>query len=150
NAVTVNNSSITANTTSGKILLNGTTQSITGVKVDSSSLSSASLDVKGVATIQGTGFTLTNSHLLGSLADLSNVTFSSAGSAAGVTNQLDSSIVTASNRATLLKRHPENMTQIDMGGGAIFDDSSETDKGWVADFTSDTTPNGGWIFNNTT
>ncbi|HAG4669251.1 TPA: hypothetical protein G8355_005343, partial [Salmonella enterica] len=149
NAVTVNNSSITANTTTGKILLNGTTQSITGVKVDSSSFSSASLDVKGVATIQGTGFTLTNSHLLGNLADLSSVTFSSAGSAAGVTNQLDSSIVTAGNRATLLKWHPENMTQIDMGGSAIFDDSRETDKGWVANFTSDTTPNGGWIFNNT-
>lgn len=150
NAVTVNNSSITANTTSGKILLNGTTQSITGVKVDSSSLSSASLDVKGVATIQGTGFTLTNSHLLGSLADLSNVIFSSAGSAAGVTNQLGSGIVTAGNSDALLKMHPDNMTQIDMGGSAIFDDSSETDKGWVADFTSDTTPNGGWIFNNTT
>ncbi|ECV0000645.1 filamentous hemagglutinin N-terminal domain-containing protein, partial [Salmonella enterica subsp. diarizonae serovar 48:i:z] len=150
NAVTVNNSSITANTTSGKILLNGTTQSITGVKVDSSSLSSASLDVKGVATIQGTGFTLTNSHLLGNLADLSSVTFSSAGSAAGVTNQLDSNIVTASNRDALLKMHPENMTQIDMGGHAIFDDSGETNKGWVADFTSEATPNGGWIFNNTT
>ncbi|EIZ5736809.1 filamentous hemagglutinin N-terminal domain-containing protein [Salmonella enterica] len=148
--LTVSNSNLTANGTTGKIVLNGTTETTTGVKVTSSNLSSASLDVKGVATIQGTGFTLTNSHLLGSLADLSNVTFSSAGSAAGVTNQLDSSIVTASNRATLLKWHPENMTQIDMGGGAIFDDSSETDKGWVADFTSDTTPNGGWIFNNTT
>ncbi|EHZ1642009.1 filamentous hemagglutinin N-terminal domain-containing protein [Salmonella enterica] len=148
--LTVSNSNLTANGTTGKIVLNGTTETTTGVKVTSSNLSSASLDVKGVATIQGTGFTLTNSHLLGSLADLSNVTFSSAGSAAGVTNQLDSSIVTASNRATLLKWRPENMTQIDMGGSAIFDDSSETDKGWVADFTSDTTPNGGWIFNNTT
>lgn len=148
--LTVSNSNLTANGTTGKIVLNGTTETTTGVKVTSSNLSSASLDIKGVATIQGTGFTLTNSHLLGSLADLSNVTFSSAGSAAGVTNQLDSSIVTASNRATLLKWHPENMTQIDMGGGAIFDDSSKTDKGWVADFTGDTTPNGGWIFNNTT
>ncbi|EBP1503825.1 filamentous hemagglutinin N-terminal domain-containing protein, partial [Salmonella enterica] len=114
--LTVSNSNLTANGTTGKIVLNGTTETTTGVKVTSSNLSSASLDVKGVATIQGTGFTLTNSHLLGSLADLSNVTFSSAGSAAGVTNQLDSSIVTASNRATLLKWHPENMTQIDMGG----------------------------------
>ncbi|EDE6687178.1 filamentous hemagglutinin N-terminal domain-containing protein [Salmonella enterica subsp. enterica serovar Apeyeme] len=147
--LTVSNSNLTANGTTGRIVLNGTTETTTGVKVTSSNLSSASLDVKGVATIQGTGFTLTNSHLLGGLADLSSVTFSSAGSAAGVTNQLDSSIVTAGNRATLLKWHPENMTQIDMGGSAIFDDSRETDKGWVANFTSDTTPNGGWIFNNT-
>uniref|UniRef100_UPI003F68083B hypothetical protein n=1 Tax=Salmonella enterica TaxID=28901 RepID=UPI003F68083B len=84
--LTVSNSNLTANGTTGKIVLNGTTETTTGVKVTSSNLSSASLDVKGVATIQGTGFTLTNSHLLGSLADLSNVTFSSAGSAAGVTN----------------------------------------------------------------
>lgn len=147
-AVAVSNSNITAN--AGKILLNGTTQSTTGLMVTGSNFSAASMDVKGVATIRGTGFTLTNSHLLGNLTDLAHVVFSSAGSAAGVTNLLDNSIVTTSNRDTLLKWHPENMTQINMGGDAIFDDSSNAAKGWVADFTSDSTPNGGWIFGNTT
>ncbi|EJG5926847.1 hypothetical protein NAE50_005381, partial [Salmonella enterica] len=32
----------------------------------------------------------------------------------------------------------------------IFDDSTKTDKGWKQDYTSSDTPNGGWIFNNTT
>ncbi|EHW7943508.1 filamentous hemagglutinin N-terminal domain-containing protein, partial [Salmonella enterica] len=146
-AVGVGNSNITAN--AGKILLNGTTQSTTGLMVTGSNFSAASMDVKGVATIRGTGFTLTNSHLLGNLTDLTHVVFSSAGSAAGVTNLLDNSIVTTSNRDTLLKWHPENMTQINMGGDAIFDDSSNAAKGWVADFTSDSTPNGGWIFGDT-
>ncbi|HAF2163488.1 TPA: filamentous hemagglutinin N-terminal domain-containing protein, partial [Salmonella enterica] len=146
--LTVSNSNLTANGTTGKIVLNGTTETTTGVKVTSSNLSSASLDVKGVATIQGTGFTLTNSHLLDGLADLKNVILSSAGSAAGATNTLDSSIVTADNRDTLLALHPENITKIDMGGASIFDDSGKTDKGWMADFTSEKTPNGGWIFNN--
>ncbi|HFE7544072.1 TPA: hypothetical protein ACGADT_005478, partial [Salmonella enterica subsp. enterica serovar Newport] len=147
--LTVSNSNFKANGTTGRIVLNGTTETTTGVKVAGSSFSAASMEVKGVATKQGTGFALTNSHLLDGLADLKKVTFSSAGSAAGATNTLDSSIVTADNRDTLLAWHPENVTQIDMGRIPIFDDTAETAKGWVANFTSDSTPNGGWIFDNT-
>ncbi|HBJ5626494.1 TPA: filamentous hemagglutinin N-terminal domain-containing protein [Salmonella enterica subsp. enterica serovar Hvittingfoss] len=148
-ALTVSNSNFKAAGTTGKIVLNGTTETTTGVKVAGSSFSAASMEVKGVATKQGTGFALTNSHLLDGLTDLKNVTFSSEGSAAGAANTLDSSIVTADNRDTLLARHPENLTRIDMAGTAIFDDTGETVKGWTADFTSEKTPNGGWVFNNT-
>ncbi|ELW7420969.1 filamentous hemagglutinin N-terminal domain-containing protein [Salmonella enterica] len=148
-ALTVSNSNFRAAGTTGKIVLNGTTETTTGVKVAGSSFSAASMEVKGVATKQGTGFALTNSHLLDGLTDLKNVTFSSEGSAAGAANTLDSSIVTADNRDTLLARHPENLTRIDMAGTAIFDDTGETVKGWTADFTSEKTPNGGWVFNNT-
>ncbi|EAV3689549.1 filamentous hemagglutinin N-terminal domain-containing protein [Salmonella enterica] len=143
-----------ASANSGKISLSGTTggdgnPASGGVRVADSSLSAASLDVKGVALTQGTGFSLTNTRLLGGLDTLGHVTFSSAGSAAGVTNALDSSVVTSGNHDTLLAWHPENMTRIDMGGKAIFDDSDNDDKGWVADFSSVGTPNGGWIFDNT-
>ncbi|EGF6523821.1 filamentous hemagglutinin N-terminal domain-containing protein [Salmonella enterica] len=148
-ALTVSNSNFKAAGTTRKIVLNGTTETTTGVKVAGSSFSAASMEVKGVATKQGTGFALTKSHLQDGLTDLKNVTFSSEGSAAGAANTLDSSIVTADNRDTLLARHPENLTRIDMAGTAIFDDTGETVKGWTADFTSEKTPNGGWVFNNT-
>lgn len=148
-ALTVSNSNFKAAGTTGKIVLNGTTETTTGVKVAGSSFSAASMEVKGVATKQGTGFALTKSHLQDGLTDLKNVTFSSEGSAAGAANTLDSSIVTADNRDTLLARHPENLTRIDMAGTAIFDDTGEAVKGWTADFTSEKTPNGGWVFNNT-
>ncbi|HFE7544017.1 TPA: beta strand repeat-containing protein, partial [Salmonella enterica subsp. enterica serovar Newport] len=148
--LTVSNSNFKANGTTGKIVLNGTTETTTGVKVAGSSFSAASMEVKGVATKQGTGFALTSSHLLDGLADLKNVIFSSAGSAVGATNTLDSSIVTADTRDTLLAWHPENMTKIDMGGNAIFDDTTATTKGWVKDYSSDAGPSAGWIFNNTT
>ncbi|EEJ3970395.1 filamentous hemagglutinin N-terminal domain-containing protein [Salmonella enterica] len=139
----VSNSSITA---SNAITLNGTTESTMGVNVAGSNLSAASLSVNGVVNVKGTGFTLTNSTLSGALADLGNVTLSSAGSVAGAINNLDGSIVTDANRDNLLSKRIENMTTVDMSGTAIFDDSA---KGWKDDYTSVDTPNGGWIFNNT-
>ncbi|ECJ2224321.1 filamentous hemagglutinin N-terminal domain-containing protein [Salmonella enterica] len=137
---------------SGKISLSGTTggegaPASGGIRVANSLLSAASLDVKGVAKTQGTGFSLTGTTLQGGLDTLKNVTFSSASSAAGVMNALDSRIVNKGNLDTLLKWHPENLTRIDMGDNAIFDDGN---KGWVADFTSPGMPNGGWIFDHTT
>ncbi|EDQ2393741.1 filamentous hemagglutinin N-terminal domain-containing protein, partial [Salmonella enterica subsp. enterica] len=147
----IGKSNITAN--SGTISLNGTTEGnnnkpggIDGVKVDDSTLSAASLNVKGVAKTQGTGFSLTNTTLENGLENLGNVTFSSAGSSAGVTNLLDSSIVNEANRDTLLAKNIENMTSIDMNGNAIFNDSS---KGWIAGVTSSSTSNGVWTFDNT-
>ncbi|EBX8644790.1 hypothetical protein DTU88_24645, partial [Salmonella enterica subsp. enterica serovar Litchfield] len=38
---------------------------------------------------------------------------------------------------------------MEMNGTAIFDDSAKSDKGWTHDYSSVDTPNGGWIFNNT-
>ncbi|EHI3123276.1 filamentous hemagglutinin N-terminal domain-containing protein, partial [Salmonella enterica] len=139
---------------SGKISLSGITEGeggpgSGGLWVAGSSLSAASLDIRGVAATRGTGFSLTNTKLLNGLETLKNVTFSSSGSSSSVTNALDSSVVTAQNRDTLLALHPENLTKIDMAGNVIFDDSAETAKGWTADFTSEDTPNGGWVFNNT-
>ncbi|ECA3795432.1 hypothetical protein EKG95_27295, partial [Salmonella enterica subsp. enterica serovar Aqua] len=142
----ISNSNLTANSSDGKISLNGTTETTTGVRVAGSNFTAASLDIKGVATQQGTGFSLTNSHLKGNLAGLTDVTFSSAGSAAGAMNLLDSSIVTDSNRETLMSWHPENLTRLDMGNKAIFDNNNE---GWKRDYSSDGHPNGGWIFDNT-
>ncbi|EIR5848242.1 hypothetical protein LXB04_004626, partial [Salmonella enterica] len=114
-----------------------------------STLSAATLNVNGVARVQGTGFSLATSQLLGGLADLTNVSLSSAGSAAGAQNVLDNSIVNDANRDTLLAKRIENMTTVDMAGNAIFDDSAKSDKGWTHDYSSVDTPNGGWIFNNT-
>lgn len=147
----MNTTDITAST--GKILLAGKSEGgngASGVNVKGSNLSANSLEIKGVSTKQGTGFSLTDSHLNGNLTDLTNVTFSSAGSAPGVTNNLDSNIVTADNRDTMLAKHPENLTRIDMGGTSIFDDTALSTKGWTADYTSAEKPYGGWIFGNTT
>lgn len=143
-------------TASEKILLDGKSErnnaDASGVNVNDSNLSAKSLDVKGVSTKQGTGFSLTNSHLKGKLADreglanLTNVSLSSAGSAAGVINTLDSNIVNDSNRNVLLEKRIENMTTVDMGGHPIFDD---TGKGWEKNYSLSDLPNHGWIFNNT-
>ncbi|ELR7836571.1 filamentous hemagglutinin N-terminal domain-containing protein [Salmonella enterica] len=142
----ISNSNFTA---TGKIELNGTTATTTGLSVSGSNFSAASMVVKGVATTQGKGFSLTNTHLLGSLQNLSNVTFSSAGSGAGVINILDNSI--AGNTATrdiLFAKNIENMTSVDMNGTAIFDDTKESVKGWSKDYTHEG-KGAGWIFNNT-
>ncbi|EIJ9510471.1 filamentous hemagglutinin N-terminal domain-containing protein [Salmonella enterica] len=135
--------------TNNALTLNGTTETTTGVKVTGSTLSAATLNVNGVARVQGTGFSLATSQLLGGLADLTNVSLSSAGSAAGAQNVLDNSIVNDANRDTLLAKRIENMTSVEMNGTAIFDDSAKSDKGWTHDYSSVDTPNGGWIFNNT-
>ncbi|EIK6739668.1 filamentous hemagglutinin N-terminal domain-containing protein [Salmonella enterica subsp. enterica serovar Aqua] len=145
NSLEISNSTLSAS--KAAITLNGTAINKAGVKVSNSNITATSLNVKGVSTKQGTGFSLTNTHLKGGLNDLSNVTFSSAGSAAGVTNLLDSSIVTASNKAHLMKWHPDNMTVLDMGGQSIFDDTSNDTKGWTANYSHSDNPNGGWIFN---
>ncbi|EJD0942120.1 TPA: filamentous hemagglutinin N-terminal domain-containing protein [Salmonella enterica subsp. enterica serovar Braenderup] len=136
-------------TTNNALTLNGTTETTTGVKVTGSTLSAATLNVNGVARVQGTGFSLATSQLLDGLADLTNVSLSSAGSAAGAQNVLDNSIVNDANRDTLLAKRIENMTSVEMNGTAIFDDSAKSDKGWTHDYSSVDTPNGGWIFNNT-
>ncbi|EAP7808682.1 filamentous hemagglutinin N-terminal domain-containing protein [Salmonella enterica] len=142
----VSNSTLTTN---NALTLNGTTETTTGVKVTGSTFSAATLNVNGVASVQGTGFSLATSQLLGGLADLTNVSLSSAGSAAGAQNVLDNSIVNDANRDTLLAKRIENMTSVEMNGTAIFDDSAKADKGWTHDYSSVDTPNGGWIFNNT-
>ncbi|EJN7899349.1 hypothetical protein NRX38_004450, partial [Salmonella enterica subsp. enterica serovar Anatum] len=142
----VSNSTLTTN---NALTLNGTTETTTGVKVTGSTLSAATLNVNGVARVQGTGFSLATSQLLGGLADLTNVSLSSAGSAAGAQNVLDNSIVNDANRDTLLAKRIENMTTVDMAGNAIFDDSAKSDKGWTQDYTLADLPNHGWIFNNT-
>ncbi|ENU2135351.1 beta strand repeat-containing protein, partial [Salmonella enterica] len=134
-------------TAGGTITLNGSSAGNgAGVLVNNSILNASQAVITGSSST-GKGFSLTNTTLAGSLADLVNVTFSSAGSGAGVTNLLDSSVVTSSNRDTMLGKSIENMTSIDMGGTAIFDDSSH---GWTKDYTHADNPNGGWIFNNTT
>ncbi|ECL4818760.1 filamentous hemagglutinin N-terminal domain-containing protein [Salmonella enterica] len=129
----------------GTITLNGGSGGGTGVLVSNSILNASQANITG-SSDSGTGFSLTNSTLTGALADLANVTLSSSGSGIGVVNVLDSSIVTDASRDNLLLKRIENMTTVDMNGTAIFDDSA---KGWKDDYTSVDTPNGGWIFNNT-
>ncbi|EJM4069489.1 filamentous hemagglutinin N-terminal domain-containing protein [Salmonella enterica] len=137
------------NAQNGSITFNGNGNTGSGVTVSNSSLNASAANINAIISTSGTGFSLTNTTLEGSLADLVNVTFSSAGSGAGVTNLLDSRVVTSSNRDTMLSKNIDNMTSIDMGGTAIFDDSSATDKGWSHDYTLEDLPNHGWIFNNT-
>ncbi|EGZ4525035.1 filamentous hemagglutinin N-terminal domain-containing protein [Salmonella enterica subsp. enterica serovar Abaetetuba] len=136
-------------TANGTITLNGSSVSGSGVQVTNAILNASRANITGSSN-SGTGFSLTNSTLAGALADLVNVSLSSAGSGAGVMNVLDSSIVTTANRDNLLEKKIENMTTLEMGGSAIFDDSTKTDKGWKHNYTSTDTPNGGWVFNNTT
>ncbi|ELK0300924.1 filamentous hemagglutinin N-terminal domain-containing protein [Salmonella enterica] len=137
------------NAQNGSITFNGNGNTGSGVTVSNSSLNASAANINAIISTSGTGFSMTNTRLEGGLADLANVTFSSAGSGAGVTNFLDSSVVTSSNRDTMLSKNIENMTSINMGGTAIFDDSSATDKGWSHDYTLEDLPNHGWIFNNT-
>nr|EGA8138178.1 filamentous hemagglutinin N-terminal domain-containing protein [Salmonella enterica] len=136
---------------SGKIILDGISRDDAnpfGVKVNDSTFDAESLEVKGVSKQKGTGFALTNTTLKGELAKPENVTLSSAGSAISVTNRLDRSIVTDTDRDEILAQwHPENMTYIDMDGKAIFDDQT---KGWTDDYSFPGTPYGGWVFDNTT
>ncbi|EAY7317846.1 filamentous hemagglutinin N-terminal domain-containing protein, partial [Salmonella enterica] len=131
------------------ITLNGTTDTNTGVKVTGSTLQASALNISGVANVRGTGFSLATSQLLGGLADLTNVTLSSAGSAAGALNSLDGSIVNDATRDTLLAKRIENMTTVEMGGQAIFDDTTKAEKGWTQDYSLADLPNHGWIFSNT-
>ncbi|EGF0806682.1 hypothetical protein IBO29_004632, partial [Salmonella enterica] len=146
-ALNIKNTALTAGE---GITLNGSAATGTGLSVTNSTLNASHATITGASTGGRAGFSLTNITLNGALADLANVTLSSAGSAAGAVNTLDSSIVTDSNLAELIKKRIENMTSVEMGGKAIFDDSEKTDKGWKNDYTSvDTTPNGSWIFNNT-
>ncbi|ENA6191588.1 filamentous hemagglutinin N-terminal domain-containing protein, partial [Salmonella enterica subsp. enterica] len=146
-ALSVSNSNITANASSGKIQFNGTTTNNKGVQVTGSNLSASSLDVKGVALTKGNGFSFSNTHLTGGLQDLVNVTLSSAGSSLTAINLLDGTFVPQSARDNLLKKHIENLTSLDMQGQTIFDD---TNNGWVKDYSSPEYPGGGWIFKNTT
>ncbi|EGL5070027.1 filamentous hemagglutinin N-terminal domain-containing protein [Salmonella enterica] len=137
------------NAQNGSITFNGNGNTGSGVTVSNSSLNASAANINAIISTSGTGFSMTNTRLEGGLTDLVNVTFSSAGSGAGVTNFLDSSVVTSSNRDTMLNKSIENMTSIDMGGTAIFDDSDKDDKGWSHDYTLEDLPNHGWIFNNT-
>ncbi|HAF9764145.1 TPA: hypothetical protein G8R83_004528, partial [Salmonella enterica] len=136
-------------TANGTITLNGSSVSGSGVQVTNAVLNASRADITGSSS-SGTGFSLTSSTLAGALTDLTNVSLSSAGSGAGAMNVLDGSVVTTANRDNLLAKNIENMTTVEMGGDAIFDDSVKTDKGWKQDYTSADTPNSGWIFNNTT
>ncbi|EHJ3659595.1 filamentous hemagglutinin N-terminal domain-containing protein, partial [Salmonella enterica] len=151
NGLEITSSTITSGgyAATNKITLNGTSSVKSGVLVTGSHFSAAALDILGAATQWGTGFSLSTSELKGVLGTLTNVTFSSAGSASGVTNNLDASIVTEVNRDTLLAKHTENLTRIDMAGASIFNDSASSVKGWTADFTSADAPYGGWLFANT-
>ncbi|EMJ2324935.1 hypothetical protein V7L32_005491, partial [Salmonella enterica] len=148
--ISLQNSALTA--TSGKITLDGTSEwnsdKASGVKVENSTLEAQTLELKGVSKQKGTGFALTNTTLSGKLAELKNVTLSSVGSAAGVINRLDRGIVNLFGYKSMLENwHPENMTQIDMGGDVLHYDQT---KGWTVYYSSPGAPNGGWIFDNTT
>ncbi|ECH8776904.1 S-layer family protein, partial [Salmonella enterica subsp. houtenae] len=137
--------------TAGKgIILNGRTGSGAGVKAVNTTLNASHATITGTAAKNGNGFSLTSMALQGGLADLANVSLSSAGSGAGTLNVLDSTVVNAGNRDNLLAKKIENMTMLEMNGDVIFDDTANADKGWTKDYTSASTPNGGWIFNNTT
>ncbi|EBV8143444.1 hypothetical protein AIG97_23615 [Salmonella enterica subsp. enterica serovar Thompson] len=136
-------------TAGGNITLNGSSAgSGSGILVTNSVMNASRAEITGRSG-SGVGFSLTNSTLAGALADLKNVILSSAGSGVGVRNALDNRIVNDANLDTLMAKRIENMTSVDMGGQAIFDDTAKTDKGWTQDYTLAHLPNHGWVFNNT-
>ncbi|EJK2399769.1 hypothetical protein NK556_004912, partial [Salmonella enterica] len=128
----------------GSLNLNGTANNGAGVKVQNVTLNASSLVVNG-SSQSGNGFSLTNVTLGSSLSDLTNVTLSSAGSGAGAINILDSSVVNSSNRDTLLNMTIENLTSVDMNGTAIYNNATA----WNKSYETETNPNAGWIFENT-
>ncbi|EEK2864866.1 hypothetical protein G9033_004895, partial [Salmonella enterica] len=143
-------SAITLSALNGSLSLNGSSATGTGVSVTNATLSAQRADIHGQSTDNNStasGFSITNATLGGGLADLVNVTLSSSGSGAGVTNALDSSVVTDANRDTLLGKSIDNMTAVDMNGTAIFSDSTQA---WEKNYQTDAHPHTGWIFNNTT
>ncbi|EEP0997945.1 filamentous hemagglutinin N-terminal domain-containing protein, partial [Salmonella enterica] len=146
-ALSVSSSNISANTTTGKILLNGTTTKNRGVNVINSNLSANALGVTGVATDEGNGFVFSNTSLNGTLSNLTNVTLSSAESAVSAVNILDTVFVNMTNetvRDTLLVKGIENMTLLN-ATGVTFGGSGND---WVKDYRNG--KSGGWIFNNAT
>ncbi|EMQ1852627.1 hypothetical protein WEV48_004917, partial [Salmonella enterica] len=128
----------------GTISLKGSSVNGTGVKVQNATLNASSLVVNG-SSQSGNGFSLTNVTLGSSLSDLTNVTLSSAGSGAGAINILDSSVVNSSNRDTLLNMTIENLTSVDMNGTPIYNNATA----WNKSYETETNPNAGWIFENT-
>ncbi|ECS8394404.1 hypothetical protein HAR05_005224, partial [Salmonella enterica] len=130
----------------GTVSLSGTSVSGSGLKLDNVVLNAANAVFTGSSSDSGTGFSLTNTTLQGNLAGLNNVTLSSAGSGASVTNILDNTVVNTTNRDTLLNMSIENMTQIDMNGGTAFNGTGA----WEKDYGKADNPYSGWIFNNTT
>ncbi|EGS9943925.1 hypothetical protein I3F86_004626, partial [Salmonella enterica] len=144
------NTAITLNALNGSIILNGSSATGTGVSVANATLNAQRADIHGQSTGSNTsanGFSITNTTLGRGLTDLTNVTLSSAGSAAGATNILDSSVVNDANRNTLLGKSIDNMTVVEMNGTAIFNDGTQA---WDQKYQTDAHPNAGWIFNNTT
>ncbi|EBW6364444.1 hypothetical protein DPU24_27500, partial [Salmonella enterica subsp. enterica serovar Oranienburg] len=76
NVTDTSNSPVNANTT-------------TGLKLRDTTMNAISANLKGISTYAGQGFSLNNVSLSGNLALGNNMTFSSAGSAANVTNTLN-------------------------------------------------------------
>ncbi|ECH8776915.1 hypothetical protein EQ70_23665, partial [Salmonella enterica subsp. houtenae] len=108
-------------------------------------LNASAASVLGVAKTSGQGFNLGG---ISSNISMDNLGLSSAGSAAGAINVLDNSLFGADStkRDALLRKRIENLTQVDMNGTAIFNDTTQ---GWTADYSSADQPNAGWIFTRT-
>ncbi|EKC4939194.1 filamentous hemagglutinin N-terminal domain-containing protein, partial [Salmonella enterica] len=139
---------VALNAVNGTIILTGSSVNGTGVNVQNATLNATKAVIRGNSTsdtTSGSGFSLTNVTLGSSLSDLTNVTLSSAGSGAGAINILDSSVVNPSNRDTLLNMTIENLTSVDMDGTAIYNNATA----WNKSYETETNPNAGWIFENT-
>ncbi|EAP4203362.1 filamentous hemagglutinin N-terminal domain-containing protein, partial [Salmonella enterica subsp. enterica serovar Poona] len=139
---------VALNAVNGTIILTGSSVNGTGVNVQNATLNATKAVIRGNSTsdtTSGSGFSLTNVTLGSSLSDLTNVTLSSAGSGAGAINILDSSVVNSSNRDTLLNMTIENLTSVNMNGTAIYNNATA----WNKSYETETNPNAGWIFENT-
>ncbi|ENJ0744431.1 hypothetical protein AB0061_005198, partial [Salmonella enterica] len=130
----------------GTVTLQGSSATGAGVRVSNATVGAQKAVISGNSST-GHGFSLTNVTLGGNLSDLANVTLSSAGSGAGATNILDSSVVNSTTRDTLMNMTIGGMTTVDMCGTAIWENGTQA---WVQDYGSASAPNNGWIFNNTT
>ncbi|HAO0324719.1 TPA: filamentous hemagglutinin N-terminal domain-containing protein, partial [Escherichia coli] len=141
------NNKVNISAVGGTVTLNGASVGGAGVFVTNTLFDALRAAIHGSSAQGSYGFSLTDTTLGSNLDSLENVTLSSAGSGAVAVNVLDNSIVNDGNRNNLLMKTIENMTTVDMNGTAIFNSSLAS---WNQHYSTDSNPNGGWIFNNTT
>ncbi|ENI8091291.1 filamentous hemagglutinin N-terminal domain-containing protein, partial [Salmonella enterica] len=136
-------------TAGGRITLDGMTTSGTGVLAKGVQLNAAQLSVNGVITnaTAGTGFNLSNLTFQGGLADIANITLSSAGSSILATNTIGGHVFTGEQLTSLINRGIENQTNVDATEVTLGGESTVAD--WSQDFDAPG-KGGGWIFNNAT
>ncbi|EBQ4756758.1 filamentous hemagglutinin N-terminal domain-containing protein, partial [Salmonella enterica subsp. diarizonae] len=138
--------------TSGELNLNGSVEKSggndpsKGIELNDATLSANKATLVGTNAEAGSGFVLNNVSLKEGIANGTNATFSSAGSAETVTNVIGKNTLNATTAQVLMNTGIENFTQID--GSLVTEANDTSSDDWVKDYTS--SKGGGWIFDGVT